>query len=152
VSLRAIRRSRRSRSSSRWSRVRRCGGGMPTPAYRQVRGVLVGSSVLVGLSLGSTFFRSRPPPRDPPVPRLVRSVGLAGLICFLNPALLHIKDCPTGSARTSRHGGRCSRRSLIACVLGSLATVGVLRPLMVSRRMSVRQLRGPPFGRDDPHR
>jgi hypothetical protein len=38
------------------------------------------------------------------------------------------------------------------CVLGSLATVGVLRPLMVSRRGSVGQLRGPPFGRDDPHR
>jgi len=55
VSLRAIRRSRRSRSSSRWSpsrascseatrlaarawsRVRRCGGGTPTAAYRQAR-------------------------------------------------------------------------------------------------------------------
>jgi len=172
VSLRAIRRSRRSRSSSRWSpsrascseatrlaarawsRVRRCGGGTPTAAYRQARDGRVRIFVLAAPSLGSTPFRSRPPPTE-----ILLYLGwcnrrvLPVLSAFsTQPSFLHIKDCPTCGARTSRHGGRCSRRSLIACVLGSLATVGVLCPLMVSRRRSVRQLRGPPFGRDDPHR
>ena len=95
VSLRAIRRSRRSRSSSRWSpsrascseatrlaprawsRVRRCGGGTPTAAYRQARDGRVRMFVLAAPSLGSTPFRSRPPPTE----ILLYSAGATGGSC-----------------------------------------------------------------------